>query len=321
MNHLHIDPIILYVATSCFVLAVVHTFLTGRFTHMAHTFPDGSIKENLFHLLGEIEVVFGLWAGVFFLFFAVFEGIDPAIEAIEEVNFTEPMFVFAIMTVASTKPVVEWTENVIIRFGRFFSKQHQNMSIYFLCITLGPLLGSFITEPAAMTVTALILRDQFYKRNVSTFFKYATLAVLFVNVSIGGVLTPYAAPPVLMVAGQWGWDIDFMLSHFGWKAAIAVLINASIVLVLLAKEIKSFEREDVPLLKKSTPTWLVIIHFGFLAAIVVTSHHASVFMGLFMFFIGVTTITREYQDHLKIKESLLVAYFLAGLVVLGEFQG
>ncbi|MEZ4820042.1 MAG: putative Na+/H+ antiporter [Bdellovibrionota bacterium] len=120
MNHLHIDPIILYVATSCFVLAVVHTFLTGRFTHMAHTFPDGSIKENLFHLLGEIEVVFGLWAGVFVLFFAVFEGIDPAIEAIEEVNFTEPMFVFAIMTVASTKPVVEWTENVIIRFGRFF---------------------------------------------------------------------------------------------------------------------------------------------------------------------------------------------------------
>jgi hypothetical protein len=36
-----------------------------------------------------------------------------------------------------------------------------------------------------------------------------------VNVSIGGTLTPYAAPPILMVAAKWNWDIVFMLQEFG----------------------------------------------------------------------------------------------------------
>jgi Na+/H+ antiporter NhaD/arsenite permease-like protein len=43
-------------------------------------------------------------------------------------------------------------------------------------------------------------------------------------------------------------------------------------------------------------------------------------MGLFLFFIGLVTITMEYQEELKIRESLLVAFFLGGLVVLGGFQ-
>lgn len=317
----HIDHSVFYIATACFGLAVLHTFLTGKFLSLAHDHPEGSIKENLFHLLGEIEVVFGIWASIFFILFCIVSGVDQAIHAIDEVNFTEPLFVFAIMTIASTKPVVEWTENVIIKLGRLLSEKHQSMSIYFICLTFGPLLGSFITEPAAMTVTALILRDQFYKRNVSFRFKYITLAVLFVNISIGGVLTPFAAPPVLMVAGKWGWDINFMVTQFGWKAVIAVFINAGFALLFLAKEIKSFEWESVPLLKKSVPFWLTAVHLFFLAGVVVTSHHPSVFMGIFMFFIGVTVITSEYQAQLKFKESLLVAYFLAGLVVLGEFQG
>lgn len=314
------EPIIYYIGTACFALAVIHTFISGKLTHLAHQYPEGSIKENLFHLLGEIEVVFGIWAGIFFFLFAIVEGFEHAVHAIDSINFTEPIFVFAIMTIASTRPIVEWTENIIIRLARFFSAHHQNMAIYFICLTLGPLLGSFITEPAAMTVTALILRDQFYKRNISIFFKYTTLGVLFVNISIGGVLTPYAAPPVLMVAGQWGWDIDFMMSQFGWKAAIAVFINTSIALAVLAKEIRTFEWQDVPLIRKSMPGWLTVVHLLFLGGVVVSAHHPSVFMGLFMFFIGMVTITPEYQDRLKIRESLLVAYFLAGLVVLGQFQ-
>jgi len=52
--------------------------------------------------------------------------------------------------------------------------------------------------------------------------KYATLGLLFVNVSIGGTLTHFAAPPVLMVERPWGWDTPFMLAHFGWRAALAI---------------------------------------------------------------------------------------------------
>ena len=91
---------------------------------------------------------------------------------------------------------------------------------------LVPLLGSFITEPAGMTLAALILTDCLFSRGISARLKYATLGVLFVNISIGGTLTPFAAPPVLTVAGKWGWDINYMMAAFGWKAAIAVIVNA-----------------------------------------------------------------------------------------------
>jgi Na+/H+ antiporter NhaD/arsenite permease-like protein len=39
-----------------------------------------------------------------------------------------------------------------------------------------------------------------------------------------------------------------------------------------------------------------------------------------LLFLGLTDITREYQSDMRIKESLLVAFFLAGIVVFGGFQ-
>ena len=57
-----------------------------------------------------------------------------------------------------------------------------------------------------MTICALLLARQFYDLNPSTNLKYATLGLLFVNVSIGGTLTHFAAPPVLMVARPWDWS-------------------------------------------------------------------------------------------------------------------
>ena len=62
--------------------------------------------------------------------------------------------------------------------------------------------SSLITEPAAMTLGALMLRERVFSAAVSNKLKYATLGVLFVNVSIGGTLTPFAAPPVLMVTSK-----------------------------------------------------------------------------------------------------------------------
>lgn len=50
-------------ATILFAIAVLHTFLVQRFQHLALKFPEGSVGENFLHLLGEVEIVFGLWAG------------------------------------------------------------------------------------------------------------------------------------------------------------------------------------------------------------------------------------------------------------------
>ena len=305
--------------TALFGLAVLHTFSVKIFQHLALRFPEGSVQENLFHLLGEVEIVFGFWAGVLVTSIWILDGRSEAAHFVERADFTEPAFVFAIMVVAATRPVLESAKGIIGHLTRIVPLPRE-VAFYGATLTLGPLLGSFITEPAAMTVTALILRDRLFCREISDRLRYCTLGVLFVNVSIGGVLTPFAAPPVLMVAGTWGWNFGYMLGHFGWKACIAVALNTVLVATLFWKEVKSLSFSPSSVQTAVSPLWLKVLHLVFLALVVQTSHDRSMFMGLFLFFLGLTTMTKEFQDELKLKESLLVAFFLAGLVVLGGQQ-
>jgi predicted cation transporter len=151
--------------------------------------------------------------------------------------------------------------------------------------------------------------------------KYATIGLLFVNVSIGGTLTHFAAPPVLMVAGKWGWGISQMASMFGYKAAISCILSALAVSFYFKNELTGdFELRPDNKEKMSPPVWITIMHLVFLAMVVLTAHHMVFFMGLFLFFLGFTTVTQEYQDTIKVKESLMVGFFLGGLVVLGTLQ-
>lgn len=305
-------------ATTCFALAIVHTFLVKRFQALSHRFREGSAGENFFHLLGEVEVVFGLWAGVFVLYLALAEGASTAITYMESRNYTEPAFVFVILVVCSTRPILALTSQALEGISRLLPFKRA-ISFYAVCLTLGPILGSFITEPAAMTVTALILLERFYRKGLSQKLMYATLGLLFVNISIGGTLTPYAAPPVLMVAGTWGWDLSFMLSNFGWKAAIAILLSTAIVVVRFRKELGKIDVK-APKSSSTPPAWITALHVLFLALIVLTAHHTVVFLGLFLFFLGLAVVTREHQSELKLKEGLLVGFFLGGLVLLGGPQ-
>lgn len=307
------------VATVCFGCAILHTFLVKRFQHLAHMYPDGSVGENFFHLLGEVEVVFGLWAGIFLIYMSFSSGVESAVEYLESRNFTEPAFVFVIMVLCSTRPILELAGRLIEVSSRILPLPRP-IAFYVTALIMGPLLGSFITEPAAMTVTALILLDRFYRKELSTPLKYATLGLLFVNVSIGGTLTPYAAPPVLMVAGSWGWDLQFMLSHFGWKGALSCVISTAIVAFRFRRELAQLPWIDGSTVSEPLPSWVTIAHLVFLGLIVSSSHHMPVFIGLFLFFLGLVTVTKEYQRQLSLREGLLVAFFLGGLVVLGGMQ-
>ncbi len=306
-------------ATATFILAVLHTFIIGRFQSLGARYPKGSLPEIAFHYMGEVEVVFGLWAGIFILGYALLEGTAPAIEYLSTREFTEPLFVFAIMTVAATRPILRFARNTIFAVGSL-SPMSSALSIFVTTLIAGPLLGSLITEPAAMTITALILREHFFRTAASDRFKYATLAALFVNISIGGVLTHFAAPPVLMVAEHWGWDTIFMLKTFGVRAALAICANASLTAFLLRKEITRVFSADETSNESPVPAWLTGVHLAFLALIVLSAHHAVVFIPLLLLFVGVAAITREYQSELRIQASLLVGLFLAGLIVLGGPQ-
>ncbi len=303
------------VGATLFGLAVLHTFSTKFFEHLAHTQPR---HAGIWHLLGEVEVVFGFWAMVLVLFMFAVNGTEEATRYLESRNFTEPMFVFAIMVIAGTRPILQFADQLVRAIARYVPLQ-RCMALYFLVLSFVPLLGSFITEPAAMTLAALILRDTLFSRDVSTKLKYVTIGVLFVNISIGGTLTPYAAPPVLMVAAKWNWDIWFMISTFGWKAAIAVLINAVSAMLLFHKELGHMAAKPAGQ-SAAVPFSVVLVHLVFLVLVVVFAHHPVLFMGLFLFFMGFATAYQRHQNPLILREALLVAFFLAGLVVLGGLQ-
>ncbi len=298
-----------------FALAVLHTFSTKFFEHLAHTQPR---HAGIWHLLGEVEVVFGFWAMVLMLFMFAISGKPEATRYLDSRNFTEPMFVFAIMVIAGTRAILQFA-GTAVHFVANFMPLPRGMALYFLVLAFVPLLGSFITEPAAMTLAALMLRDTLFSQPVSNKLKYITVGVLFVNVSIGGTLTPFAAPPVLMVAGTWGWDIWFMMATFGWKAAIAVLINAGSAMLLFRRELGHMAQKPGSE-AQPVPFSVVLVHLMFMVLVVVFAHHPTVFMGLFLFFMGFASAYQRHQDRLILREALLVAFFLAGLVVLGGLQ-
>ena len=305
-------------ATVLFGLAVLHTFCVKRFAHWAHQYPPGSVRENLLHFLAETEVVFGLWAATLFLGVAALQGsFQNAVKYIESLNFTEPKFVFVIMVVAATRPVVRLAEGLIGLAARLIPAR-ESAAFYIAALFLGPLLGSFITEPAAMTLLALLLKRRYFDRGMSVKLAYATLGLLFVNVSIGGTLTHFAAPPVLMVASKWNWDMAFMFENFGWRAASACGVSTFIVAAMFWKELGGLEVERNA--SGRIPAWLTAMHVMFLALVVAFAHYPNVFFGVFVLFLGLVTATREYQDALKLREGLLVGFFLAGLVTLGSLQ-
>ena len=305
-------------ATVLFGLAVLHSFFIKRFAHWARQFPAGSARENLLHFLAETEVVFGLWAATLFLGIAALHGaFHDAVKYIESLSFNEPKFVFVIMVVAATRPVVMLAEGLISLAARLIPAR-ESVAFYLAALFLGPLLGSFITEPAAMTLLALLLKRRYFDCGISRKLAYATLGLLFVNVSIGGTQTHFAAPPVLMVANKWHWDMAFMFQTFGWRAAAAGGVATSMVALFFWKELSRLEVERD--LGGRPPSWLTGLHVMFLALVVVFAHHPDVFFGIFVLFLGLVTATHEYQEPLKLREGLLVGFFLAGLVTLGSLQ-
>jgi len=302
------------VAAVIFALALIHTFSTKFFEHLAHTRPTHS---GVWHLLAEVEIVFGFWAMVMIVVMALMTSRTDAVAYLDARNFTEPMFVFAIMVVAGSKPVLQAASTGVQALVRVIPLPAP-IAFFFTALAIVPLLGSFITEPAAMTLAALLMRDRIFA-NASKTLRYGALGVLFVNISIGGTLTPFAAPPVLMVAAKWNYDLMFMLTHIGWKSAIAVLVNATVLTILFSKELKAMSySSDSPY--KGVPLPMFVLHGLFLLGIVVFAHHPAAFIAIFLLFMGVATAYPQHQERLILREGLLVAFFLGGLVVLGGMQ-
>jgi len=307
------------VATALFAIAIIHTFSAPMFARLA---SRGGSHAGLWHMFSEVEAVFGVWASVLFGWMWLTGGIEGAVKYLDSRDFTEPAFVFVIMVVAASRPIIELVRMVVDGVARVLPVSTV-LARFFVVMTLVPLAGSLITEPAAMTLAALLLREGYFMRSGQDGFKYLTVGVLFVNVSIGGVLTAYAAPPVLMVAHTFGWDTAFMATHLGWRAASAVVINSLVLTLICRPFLLRGEIEDasaaVASHKPCSPV-VMGVHILFLLAVVLSSHHIHIFMALLLLFIGYTQAYRSHQSPLLLREGLMVGFFLAGLVVLGGMQ-
>jgi len=334
-------------ATGIFLLAIFHTFMSARFTALAHHVQHAhnvreqtaglastpSVLAEFLHFVGEVEVVFGLWVLPLFAALLLTEGWETTTHYLNDsVNYTEPLFVVVIMVLASTRPIVTLAESGLRRVAALGGG---TPAAWWLAIlTVGPVLGSFITEPGAMTICALLLGRQFFDLQPSNRLKYGTLGLLFVNISIGGTLTHFAAPPVLMVAREWQWDTMFMLSHFGWRSITAILLSSGTYYFVFRKELTELaghraEPDPYQPSEDAVPTegsllplpgWITAVHVAFMAWTVVTAHYPALFLGGFLFFLGFTRATAPYQSRIDLKAPMLVGFFLAGLVIHGGLQ-
>lgn len=350
-HRIQVEPFNL-IATLLFLAAIIHTFLATKFRNLAHHIEEAhkarwwaavqaaektgspapaetsSVKGRLLHFLGEVEAVFGLWVVPLLITLAVRQGPSTAIDYLEHrVHFIEPLFVVVIMALASTRPVLEFAERGLRALASLGGGTP--VAWWFSILTVGPLLGSFITEPGAMTIAAMLLGRQFYRFEPPRRLAYSTLGLLFVNVSVGGTLTHFAAPPVLMVAGKWSWDTTFMATHFGWHAAVGIIIANVLTFLLLRKdfvglanawETEQLNKELAVASAHPVPGWVTGVHLLAMAWAVLNAHHPVLMIGGFLFFLAFYTATEDFQSKLDLRGPILVGFFLAGLVIHGGFQ-
>lgn len=248
-NRIELEPFNL-IATLIFLCAIIHTFMASKFMSISNSrrhvhaekIRTGKAREGsadilaeAAHFLGEVEVVFGLWVVPLVVAIVYFHDWPSVVHYIDDgVNLTEAAFVVVIMVLSSTRPILRLAGSLMTNVAKLLGGSLG--ALWFTILTLGPLIGSLITEPAAMTISAMLLSHRFYDLMPSKRFMYATLGLLFVNVSVGGTLTHFAAPPVLMVAGPWGWDTGFMFTSFGWKAIVGILIGNGLYFLVFRKE-------------------------------------------------------------------------------------
>jgi hypothetical protein len=339
------------IATIIFGLAIIHTFLAPRIMHLAHRWRDEhrhrlehqgrtvadksrkdtvdevSFKAEIAHFFGEVEAIFGIWIVPLLLAFLILKDWSTAQNYVSDrVRYTEPLFVVVIMCIAATRPILLAAQHAVRGIARLGGGSVA--ASWLAILTIGPLLGSLITEPAAMTISALLLARSFYERRPSASFGFATLGLLFVNISIGGTLTHFAAPPVLMVAGTWKWDSSYMFASFGWKAIAAIVASNLFYYLWFRKQFAVLPEEQPSEAEAErweerpdrVPVWMAVTHFLFLGWTIFTAHHPALFVGGFLFSLAFASATEHHQNPIVLRPALLVGFFLAGLVVHGGLQ-
>lgn len=327
-------------ALACFILAVIHTFLAHFFTRKAHTraFPLGVSPEKegrpssqkgevtkesfITHILlffGEVEVVYGLWCFVFFAVAAYWYGLEPVLSHIASHDYTEALFVAIALAIASTYPIMRFADSALSRLADIGGGSP--MAWWVLLLGVGPFLGALLKETVAMTILVVLLAKHFFASRPSQPLAYATLGLLFTNISVAGLLTSFASSPMIFVAKPWNWDTLYLLKLFGWKVIAGIAVSTSLYFFLFHKELRSLrlqKKDSSP--PRDVPFWVTAIHLLFLILMALSSSQPVILIPLFILFIGFYQATAPYQVFMNLREPLFVGFFLASLILLSDLQ-
>jgi len=338
-------------ATLIFILAILHSFAANSIKDFAHhkeqafiaalekqgwkaEYPEQQAPVpfgiRLLHYLGEVEIIFALWVLPLLLVSGIYYSFsDFKHYLLQGCNgFTEPLFVVAIMIIAASRPIVRVAEKTIGIMAKLLGGSPA--AWWFCILSLAPILGSFITEPGAMTIGALLLSKKVFAYKPDSKLCYATLGLLFVNVSIGGTCSNFAAPPVVMVAQTWGWSTPDMLVMFGWKAVVAIMLSTMGYFLAFRSNLgelarhkadaSAFAKEDFEHRTQRIPALTVIVCLLLLAGVVIFSHYPILFMACLMLFLAYHQLTDHHQNKVELRIPVMVGIFLSALVIHGGMQ-
>ena len=125
MHRISVNPFNLVVSL-IFLVAILHTFMANKLTAIAHKIHeehdavmkaagaseeeikhDIPFKAELFHFLGEVEVIFGIWViALFFVIVGFYDWNTFHYYIVYDRAYIEPLFVVVIMAIASTLSLI-----------------------------------------------------------------------------------------------------------------------------------------------------------------------------------------------------------------------
>lgn len=318
---------------ACFILAILHTFAAHRFArqarHRGHRARAGtgivpesdrnSFWMNLLYFCGEVEVVFGVWCLVIFVAAGFRYGWDAVAAYIGSYDYSEAVYVAVALAMASTYPIMRFADKVLSGLAQLGGGTP--LAWWALMLTIGPLLGSLIKESVAMTMVALLLGRHFFACRPSKPLAYATLGLLFTNISVSGLFTNFASSAIVILGAAWKWDTAYMWHTFGWKGIAGIAASNLVYFGLFHKELRQLKipkiEEDR---KKEVPFWVTALHLAFLALITLSSSYAAIVLGGFVLYLGVYQATSAYQKFMDLREPLLIGFFLSSLILISGLQ-
>ena len=314
------DAIVNILAAVVFGIALLHTFSTKLFERLAHrcrAMPGCSTCS------ARSRCVFGFWAFVLVAPMAVVGGSAAALAYAESRHYTEPLFVFVVMVVAASRPVLQAVRALVATLARA-APLATPAGHAWLGLALVPLLGSLDhraggDDPRRADAGAASSSG----RSVPKLPKYVALGVLFVNVSIGGTLTSYAAPPVLMVAATWGWTAPSCSPTSAGRRPSRCSSTPPSPRWCCAATCDDARRRAAAggdAGRPAVPPFIVALHLavprrGGRCSPTIRCLHRPV-----PAVPGLCAGLRALPGPAIIREALLVGFFLAGLVVLGGLQ-